>query len=265
MWKSKSTPGFIIMVSLITLVGITIGSIFPVGPIQAQPTPIFPQGNDVQSQPTDTSDFQSQPTGTSDFQSQPTGTSDFQSQPTGTSDIASQNIDPEDLYFNMNGDMSSFITTPTSEFVVRGNWTLKAEGGNLSDFNADMIWSPTNVTAPNLRSHAHSFSNFIPDPTNEKIALMDPDNTLGKNQTVSINGVMDVGAGTEKTKWPGVPAIIRLAGNTITISLDDTKTGGHFNGYPVFGEIEQTEPCNGPIVQQFGANMEVIDIPTCPS
>src|SRR3982751_2814325 len=82
MWKIKSTPGFIIMVSLITLVGITGGSIFPVGPIQAQQTPIFPQGNDVPSQPT------------------------------GTGDIASQNIDPEDLYFNMDGKMSSFITTP---------------------------------------------------------------------------------------------------------------------------------------------------------
>jgi hypothetical protein len=224
MWKSKGTPGFITIVSLITLVGITIGNILPVDYIKAQP--IDP------TQPN-----------------------------SGNGNAQANNFQNSD--FVMQGTMSSYIGTNASDFVVSGNWTLKTEGGNLSDFNAEMIWSPTNVTAPNIRSHGHSFSNFIPDSTNEKIALMGVDNTLGPKQTVSINGVMDVGAGDEKTKWPGVPAKIKLAGNTITISLDDSKTGGHFNNYPVFGEIQNTKPCNGPTKQQFGANMEVMDIPTC--
>ena len=136
---------------------------------------------------------------------------------------------------------SSFISTPASDFVVSGNWTLRVEGGNLSGFNANMTWFPTNVTAPNIQAHGHSFSNFIADPTNEKIVLLGPDNTLGAKQTYSINGVMDVGANQNQTKWPSVPANIKLGGKTITISLDDSKTDGHFNNYPVFGQIAKLE------------------------
>ena len=125
--------------------------------------------------------------------------------------------------------------------MVSGNWTLRVEGGNLSGFNANMTWFPTNVTAPNIQAHGHSFSNFIADPTNEKIVLLGPDNTLGAKQTYSINGVMDVGANQNQTKWPSVPANIKLGGKTITISLDDSKTDGHFNNYPVFGQIAKLE------------------------
>ena len=147
----------------------------------------------------------------------------------------------QNSYFTMGGSMSSFIRTPASDFVVSGNWTLRVEGGNLSGFNANMTWFPTNVTAPNIQAHGHSFSNFIADPTNEKIVLLGPDNTLGAKQTYSINGVMDVGANQNQTKWPSVPANIKLGGKTITISLDDSKTDGHFNNYPVFGQIAKLE------------------------
>ena len=153
--------------------------------------------------------------------------------------------------------MSSFISTPASDFVVSGNWTLRVEGGNLSGFNANMTWFPTNVTAPNIQAHGHSFSNFIADPTNEKIVLLGPDNTFSPTQISTINGVMDVGANQNQTKWPSVPANIKLGGKTITISLDDSKTDGHFNNYPVFGQIYNTVPCSGPSVERFGPNMEI--------
>ena len=46
-WKIKSTRDFIIFVSLITMVGIIIGSAFSMQSIYAQETPVLPQGNDV--------------------------------------------------------------------------------------------------------------------------------------------------------------------------------------------------------------------------
>ncbi|MGN6347575.1 MAG: hypothetical protein ACTHME_07730, partial [Candidatus Nitrosocosmicus sp.] len=67
-------------------------------------------------------------------------------------------------------------------------------------------------------------------------------------------GIMDIGA-NNKIEWTDVPAEIKTAGNTITVSiLDDAKTGNHFNNYPVFGKISSIEKCsdNG----GFGANME---------
>ena len=65
---------------------------------------------------------------------------------------------------------------------------------------------------------------------------------------------MDIGA-NNKIEWINVPAEIKTAGNTITVSiLDDSKTGNHFNNYPIFGKIAHIEKCsdNG----GFGANMD---------
>ena len=65
---------------------------------------------------------------------------------------------------------------------------------------------------------------------------------------------MDIGA-NNKIEWINVPTEIKTAGNTITVSiLDDSKTGNHFNNYPIFGKIAHIEKCsdNG----AFGANMD---------
>ena len=107
-----------------------------------------------------------------------------------------------------------------------------------------MQWDPTNITK---LSHTHSFVNFRADPNTPTISL-------GPERIIDVKGIMDIGA-NNKIEWTNVPAEIKIVGNTITISiLDDSKTGNHFNNYPVFGKISNIEKCsdNG----GFGANME---------
>lgn len=147
-----------------------------------------------------------------------------------TSVQSSSTTNPINSSFQMSGPMSSFISTPLSNWVVDGNWTLKVENGNLSDFSSNMTWYPTNVTSPNIKQHTHSFSNFKVEPNNQNISL-------GANNVLQIKGVMDIGAGLDRSYWKSVPAEIKTAGNTITITLDDSKTGHHFNNYSVFGRI----------------------------
>ena len=140
--------------------------------------------------------------------------------------------------------MSSFLSTPTGNWVVNGSWVLKVQNGNVSFFSGNMQWDPTNLTKI---QHTHNFANFRALPDTQSISL-------GPNRVIDIKGVMDIGA-NNKIEWVNVPSEIKTAGNTITVLiLDDAKTGNHFNNYPIFGKISHLEKCsdNG----GFGANMD---------
>jgi hypothetical protein len=144
---------------------------------------------------------------------------------------------PEKSNFVMSGPLSSFIKTPISDWVVNGNWSLKVQNGKLISFDAQMRWDPTNLTKNTTISHGHTFSNFKVQSTNTSIAL-------GPKNMMDIQGFMDVGAGAKKDNWKDVPSEIKTAGQTITITLDDLKTGHHFNQYPIFGKIVTTKQSN---------------------
>jgi hypothetical protein len=146
--------------------------------------------------------------------------------------------------FLISGPLSSFLSTPTGNWVVNGSWILKVQNGNVSFFSGNMQWDPTNLTKI---QHTHNFANFRALPDTQSIFL-------GPNRVIDIKGVMDIGA-NNKIEWVNVPSEIKTAGNTITVLvLDDAKTGNHFNNYPVFGKISHLEKCsdNG----GFGANMD---------
>jgi hypothetical protein len=159
--------------------------------------------------------------------------------------VNTQGSNPADnKNFLISGPLSSFLSTPSGNWVVNGSWALKVQNGNLSFFNGDMLWDPTNLTK---LSHTHNFVNFRALPDNQSISL-------GPDHVIDIKGVMDIGA-NNKIQWVNVPAEIKTTGNTITVSiLDDSKTGNHFNNYPIFGKISHIEKCsdNG----AFGANMD---------
>ena len=147
--------------------------------------------------------------------------------------------------FIISGPLSSFLSTPSGNWVVNGSWVLKVQNGNVSFFRGFMQWDPTNITK---LPHTHSFVNFNADPSSQGSI------SLGPDRVTDIKGTMDIGA-NNRIEWTNVPAEIKTAGNTITvIILDDSKTGNHFNNYPVFGKIANVEKCsdNG----GFGANME---------
>jgi hypothetical protein len=146
--------------------------------------------------------------------------------------------------FILSGPLSSFLSTPTGNWVVNGTWILKVQNGALSFFTGNMQWDPTNLTKV---PHSHNFANFRADPNTQSISL-------GSDRITDIKGIMDIGA-NNKIEWINVPAEIKTAGNTITVFiLDDSKTGNHFNNYPIFGKIAHIEKCsdNG----GFGANMD---------
>ena len=160
----------------------------------------------------------------------------------------------ENNNFSMSGPLNSFIRTPVSDWVVNGNWSLKVQNGKLISFDGQMRWDPTNLTKNTTISHTHSFSNFIEQPTNPPLSL----NPL---HIMDIKGTMDVGANLKKDNWKDVPAEIKTAGQTITITLDDLKTGHHFNNYPIFGKISGIFRCSD---NPFGPNMEISTLPQCP-
>jgi len=140
--------------------------------------------------------------------------------------------------FLISGPLSSFLSTPTGNWVVNGSWALEVQNGSLSFFSGDMQWDPTNLTK---LSHTHNFDNFRALPDTQSISL-------GPDRVIDINGVMDIGA-NNKIQWVNVPAEIKTTGNTITVSiLDDAKTGNHFNNYPIFGKIEKVSQINTPTI-----------------
>src|SRR5690242_1369012 len=72
-------------------------------------------------------------------------------QSTNNAQIQNGNVNPQasastDNNFIISGPLSSFLSTPSGNWVVSGNWTLQVQNGNLSDFNANMQWDPTNLT-----------------------------------------------------------------------------------------------------------------------
>src|SRR6476469_252837 len=140
--------------------------------------------------------------------------------------------------FLISGPLSSFLSTPTGNWVVNGSWALEVQNGNVSFFSGNMQWDPTNLTK---LSHTHNFANFRALPDTQSISL-------GPNRVIDIKGVMDIGA-NNKIEWVNVPSEIKTTGNTITVSiLDNAKTDNHFNNYPIFGKIEKVSQINTPTI-----------------
>jgi hypothetical protein len=162
-----------------------------------------------------------------------------EAQSTNNAQIQNGNVNPQsspsaDNNFIISGPLSSFLSTPSGNWVVSGNWTLGVQNGNISDFNANMQWDPTNLTK---LTHSHNFANFRADPNTQTISI-------GPERIIDVKGIMDIGA-NNKIEWTNVPAEIKTTGNTITISiLDDAKTGNHFNSYPIFGKIGKVSQIN---------------------
>ena len=112
-------------------------------------------------------------------------------------------------------------------FVLGGNWSLGVEGGNLSDFNADIVMTKFDGT----QRHPHVFENIrnttgnISPVNSENIAL------VGNNFT-GFTGVVDIG------DWKDVSISGNLNnGNLLIINVDPVKTEHHFKGLPIYGTV----------------------------
>jgi hypothetical protein len=112
-------------------------------------------------------------------------------------------------------------------FVLGGNWSLGVEGGNLSDFNADIVMTKFDGT----QRHPHVFEN-IRNTTGNISPVDSEDIALVGNNFTAFTGVVDIG------DWKDVPISGNLNnGNLLIINVDPVKTEHHFKGLPIYGTV----------------------------
>ena len=126
---------------------------------------------------------------------------------------------------------SGFNITNAFKVILTGEWNLSVRKGNVTNFAANFLASPTYGSKP----HIHQITNFQKDGTastrQQQMVLLTPDNSLSINGTVDvkINGVI---------VWRNAHVSIQiLKGNTIAIRLNDKDTEDHFGAQPVLGIV----------------------------
>lgn len=136
------------------------------------------------------------------------------------------------LSSNNKSDIAS-LSVNAKKFVLSGNWDLKVENGKNITFTAKFI----KVLADGNRWHTHEITNFKPD-NGTRIRL-------NQGNTVSISGTVDVKL-NNTTPWNGTDVNIMIfKGKTIEIVLDNTATGDHFQGQPIYGVVESIKDSSG--------------------
>ena len=124
---------------------------------------------------------------------------------------------------------SGFNITNAFKVILTGDWNLSVRKGNVTNFSANFLASPTDGSKP----HIHQIINFQKAITTrqQQTVQLTPDNTVSINGTVDvkINGVV---------VWHNAHVSIQiLKGNTITIRLNDRDTEDHFGAQPVLGIV----------------------------
>jgi hypothetical protein len=148
--------------------------------------------------------------------------------------------------FRAIGTVNSVINTPSVKWIATGNWSMFAGNGNMISFITNMTWYNNNGTS----THTHEFLKFVPTGGNA---------TLGSDNSLHLNGLMDVGT-DHRVVWKNVHSLIDIkGGKTISISVDDKETNNHFAGQPIFGVATSVIRCS----DEPGPDMEVL--PPCTS
>lgn len=139
------------------------------------------------------------------------------------------------------GTINSIITTPATQWIASGNWSLNVNNGNATLFETKMTWNNINGT----NAHSHEFQNLR---VSKPISL----NQSEKN--ISIKGLLDVGT-NQRVIWKDVPSTININGQkTVSISVDDNMTNRHFASQPILGVVSSFLICS----DIPGPNMEIL-------
>lgn len=140
------------------------------------------------------------------------------------------------------GTINSIITTPATQWIASGNWSLNVNNGNTTLFETKMTWNNINGT----NAHSHEFQN---------LRVSEPISLNQSEKTISIKGLLDVGT-NQRVIWKDVPSTININGKkTISISVDDNMTNHHFASQPILGVVSSFLICS----DIPGPNMEVLD------
>ena len=125
-----------------------------------------------------------------------------------------------------------------SPYILGGNWNLNVQGGNVTDFTANIMMVHTDGSG----FHTHNITNF--NAGNSTVQLV-------QGQETSISGSTDVYTnGT--IKWPGVQTTLTLTPNAtvMTIMPAADETDNHFQGQPIYGIVSQMSGENGTMLVQ---------------
>jgi hypothetical protein len=125
-----------------------------------------------------------------------------------------------------------------SPYILGGNWNLNVQGGNVTDFTANIMMVHTDGSG----YHTHNITNF--NVGNATVQLV-------QGQETSISGSADIYTnGT--IKWPGVDTTLTLTpnGTVMTIMPPAEDTDNHFQGQPIYGIASQLSGENGTMIAQ---------------
>jgi hypothetical protein len=125
-----------------------------------------------------------------------------------------------------------------SPYILGGNWNLNVQGGNVTDFTANIMMVHTDGTG----FHTHNITNFNVGTNTVQLV---------QGQETSMNGTADVYTnGT--IKWPGVDTTLTLSQNgaVMTIMPAAEDTDNHFQGQPIYGIVSQLAGENGTMIVQ---------------
>jgi hypothetical protein len=125
-----------------------------------------------------------------------------------------------------------------SPYILGGNWNLNVQGGNVTDFTANIMMVHTDGSG----FHTHNITNF--NAGNSTVQLV-------QGQETSISGSADVYTnGT--IKWPGVQTTLTLTPNATVMTIMPTadETDNHFQGQPIYGIVSQMSGENGTMLVQ---------------
>ena len=146
--------------------------------------------------------------------------------------------------FKADGTVNSLISTPKVKWIATGNWSMFAGNGKIISFITNMTWYSNNGTA----SHTHEFVKFVPIGGNV---------TLGSDNSIHLNGLMDVGT-NHRVVWKNVHSVLDIkGGKAMFVSVNDQETKNHFAGQPIYGVVASLTRCS----DEPGADMEVL--PPC--
>jgi hypothetical protein len=137
----------------------------------------------------------------------------------------------------------------SSPFLVGGDWSLKVDNGNVTNFRANF----TMVRTDGSEHHSHDITNF--KVGNNTQFQLDP-----KGKT-TINGTADY-AVNGTSKWPGSDTTITIEkARILTIQPNEQEVKQHFQGQPIYGiamtitgengtKIAESAPAGGNQTQQ---------------
>ncbi len=137
--------------------------------------------------------------------------------------------------FSAIGTISSLvITIPEYKFnitnafkvVLTGEWNLDVHNGTITNFIANFLASPMDGSL----GHIHQITNF---KDNEEKGMIQ----LTSDNSLSINGTVDIKI-NGRTIWNDVDILISISkGNTFSIDPNDKETGNHFGNQQVYGIV----------------------------